>query len=317
MRKSTLILLFLVMAFCCITAASAFAEQTAAEPAGQAAAEPAVEPAAHGGGHSEEEHWTLFSLFSWEWTKPLARTVAGWFGIKQINEEMYSAHGLLHVIIMFFVLILIILIATFVGGKYRRMLANDDIEPKPGVSIPNFMEAIVGAVLNMSREVIGRDDVKQYLPLLGSLTFVILFNNLLGLIPGFFVATNNWNTTLAMAIVVFLMYNYYGIKTHGVGKYMAHFMGPLEGKLKYIMAPIMVPIELISHVARPLSLSLRLLGNMFGDHKVFAVFMGLSALPLFYPLPFLALGLLVAIVQTLVFVLLSMVYISLATAHDH
>ena len=94
-------------------------------------------------------------------------------------------------------------------------------------------------------------------------------------------------------------------------------MGPLEGKLKYIMAPIMIPIELISHLARPLSLSLRLFGNMFGDHKVFAVFMGLTALPFFYPLPFLALGLLVAVVQTLVFCLLSMVYIGLATASDH
>jgi len=313
MRKSTLILMLFILVFCGGTVGSALAEHATAEPAEHAAAG----EAAHGGGHSEEGHWTLFNFIPFEWTKPLARTVAGWFGITQINEDMYNAHGLLHVIIMFFVLILVILIATFVGGKYRKMLAEDDIEPKPGASIPNFIEAIVGAVLSMSREVIGRDDVKQYLPLLGSLTFVILFNNLLGLIPGFYVATDNWNTTLAMAIVVFLMYNYYGMKTHGVGKYLAHFMGPLEGKLRFIMAPIMVPIELISHIARPLSLSLRLLGNMFGDHKVFGVFMGLSALPLFYPLPFLALGLLVAIVQTLVFVLLSMVYISLATAHDH
>jgi len=280
--------------------------------------------AAHGehaeeghGGSDGDGHWTLFNLIPMEWTLPVAQTVAGWFGktISPASYHMYNSHGLLHVMIMFFVLILITVFSVVVGGKYKRML--DDPAPRPGVSGQNLMEMVVQTVLGMMREIIGGHKPEQYLPLIGSLTFVILFNNLLGLIPGFYTATDNVNTNAAMALTVFLLYHYFGMKTHGVAKYLAHFMGPLEGKVKYIMAPLMIPIELISHLARPLSLSLRLFGNMFGDHKVFAVFMGLAALPIIYPLPFLALGLLVAIVQTLVFVLLSMVYIGLATAESH
>jgi F-type H+-transporting ATPase subunit a len=191
-----------------------------------------------------------------------------------------------------------------------------DPAPQPGVSGSNLLEMVVQAVLGLMQEIIGHDSEK-YLPLIGTLAFVILFNNLLGLIPGFYTATDNWNTTLAFALTVIVMYHYYGIKTQGALKYLDHFLGPLEGKIKWIMAPLMLPIELISHIARLFSLSLRLFGNMFGDHKVFAVFMGLTVLPLLYPLPFLALGLLVAIVQTLVFCLLTMVYIGLATAKEH
>jgi len=261
------------------------------------------------------EHWTLFNLIPMEWTLPVAETVAGWFGISKVNEEMYNNHGLLHVMIMFFVLCVIIVISITVGGKYRKML--NDPAPKPGVSGGNMLEALVKTVLGMMEEIIGGHDSQKYLPLIGSLALVILFNNLLGLIPGFYTATDNLNTTLSMAVVAWLLYHYFGIKTHGLVKYLDHFLGPLQGKIKWIMAPLMLPIELISHFARVMSLSLRLFGNMFGDHKVFAVFMGLVALPLVYPLPFLALGLLVAIVQTLVFCLLTMVYIGLATAKEH
>lgn len=283
----------------------------------EAAAAHGEAAAGHGEAKKEDGHWTLFNLIPMEWTYGIAVKVGAMAGIpeSQIDHHYYTSHGLLHVMIMFFVLVLITLISVTVGGKYKRML--DDPAPKPGVSVLNFVEAVVKTVLGMMEEIIGGHDTKKYLPLIGSLAFVILMNNLLGLIPGFYTATDNWNTTAAMALVVFILYHYYGIKTHGVGKYLAHFMGPLEGLTKYLMAPLMVPIELISHFARPLSLSLRLFGNMFGDHKVFAVFMGLVSVPLIYPLPFLALGLLVAIVQTLVFSMLTMVYIGLATAKSH
>jgi F-type H+-transporting ATPase subunit a len=284
-----------------------------AAPHGEAAA-------ANGGGHGgKSEHWTLFNLIPMEWTYDVAVAVGGVFGIpaEKINRNMYNSHGLLHVMIYFFVLVLITVLSVRIGGQYQKMLASGDAAPQPGVTGMNFFEAVVKTVLGMMEEIIGGHDSKKYLPLIGTAAVVILFSNLLGLIPGFYTASDNLNTTLAMAVTIFVMYHYYGIKAHGAGKYLAHFMGPLEGKIKYIMAPLMVPIELISHFARPLSLSLRLFGNMFGDHKVFAVFMGLVAIPLVYPLPFLALGLLVAIVQTLVFCLLSMVYIGLATAKEH
>lgn len=267
-----------------------------------------------GGG---DGHWTVFSLIPMGWTLPAAQTVAGWLGkeIAPATYHMYNSHGLLHVMVMFFVLILITVFSAVVGRKYRHML--DDPTPSDKVTGLNLMEMIVKTVMGLMEDIIGGSNPRQYLPLIGGLTFVILFNNLLGLVPGFYTATDNWNTTLALALTVFVLYNYYGVKKHGALKYMEHFLGPLEGKMKWILAPLMFPIELISHFARPLSLSLRLFGNMFGDHKVFAVFMGLTVLPLIYPLPFLALGMLVAIVQTLVFILLTMVYIGLATAEGH
>jgi F-type H+-transporting ATPase subunit a len=287
------------------------------EPAVGAHAAPAPpEGEAEGGGHGE--HWTVFSLIPMGWTLDVGVKIASWMGVAEsdLDKSRFTNEGLLHVQIMFFVLILLTLVAVIVGGRYKRMLAAGDPAPRPGVSIGNFVEAIVQALLGLMEEIIGHGSQK-YLPLIGTLAFVILFNNLLGLIPGFYVATDNENTTLAMAVTVFVIYHYYGMKTHGVGKYLAHFMGPLEGKVKYIMAPLMVPVELIAHFARPLSLSLRLMGNMTGDHKVFGVFMGLVAIPAFYPLPFLALGLLVAVVQTLVFCMLTMVYIGMATAKEH
>ena len=133
--------------------------------------------------------------------------------------------------------------------------------------------------------------------------------------PGFQPPTANLNTTLALALPVFFATHFFGVKEHGLA-YFKHFFGPI---LKWYALPlmaIMLLIEIISHLARPLSLSLRLLGNMYGDHQVFAVFMGLLAVPLIYPIPILALGLVVCIVQTLVFCLLSMVYIGLAVAHE-
>ncbi len=303
-------------------AAPGAAPALGAEPAA-VSAEPAAAPegeaaAAEGGAEPKKsEHWTVFNLIPMEWTLGVAETVYGWMGktVPESQHHMYNSHGLLHVMIMFFVLCLITIFSITVGAKYKKML-NEDPAPRPGVSGANMLEMIVQTVLGLMDEIIGHGSQK-YLPLLGTLAFVILFNNLLGLVPGFYTATDNLNTTASMAIVVFVLYHYYGMKTHGVGKYLAHFMGPLEGKMKYIMAPLMVPIETISHFARPMSLSLRLFGNMFGDHKVFAVFMSFAALPLIYPLPFLALGLLVAIVQTLVFCLLTMVYIGLATAKEH
>jgi F-type H+-transporting ATPase subunit a len=273
---------------------------------------------AEGHGAKKDEHWTLFNYVPMAWTYPIAVKVGGLMGVPagDIDKHKYNAHSLQHVVIMFFVLVLIFLMSVTVGGKYKKMLATGDYTPQNGVTLTNFVEMIVKLALGMMKDVIGHDE-KKYLPLVGSLTFVILISNLLGLVPGLYTASDNLNTTLGLALVVFFMYHYFGIRAHGIGKYLAHFLGPMDGVIKYIMAPLMVPIEVISHLARPMSLSLRLFGNIFGDHKVLAVFMGLTAVPLIYPLPFLALGLLVAVVQTLVFVLLTMVYIGLATAQDH
>jgi F-type H+-transporting ATPase subunit a len=148
------------------------------------------------------------------------------------------------------------------------------------------------------------------MPIIGTAALFILFNNLLGLVPGFAPATDNLNITVGPALVIFFATHYYGIKENGL-HYLAHFLGPKINGFPWLFW-LMGPIELISHFARPLSLALRLMGNMTGDHKVLAIFLGL----LYLSLPFLFLGTLVCVVQTLVFCLLSMVYIGLAIEHS-
>ena len=148
---------------------------------------------------------------------------------------------------------------------------------------------------------------KYFLPLLGTLAFFIFFSNISGQIPGFVPPTSNLNTTAACALIVFFTTHIYGFKANGM-KYLKHFLGPV-----WWLSPLMLPIEIIGHLARPLSLSMRLFGNIFGDHTVLAVFMLL--VPLIVPLPMLLLGIFVAIVQTFVFMLLSMIYIGGAIEH--
>ena len=149
---------------------------------------------------------------------------------------------------------------------------------------------------------------KQFIPLVGTLALFILFSNLLGLIPGFLPPTDNINITAGCAIIVFFSTHYFGVIESGAS-YFKHFTGP-----KWWLAPIMLPIEVIGHLARPLSLSLRLFGNITGDHLVLVIFSGL--IPLVVPVFALFLGLFVSIIQALVFILLSMMYISSAIEHS-
>lgn len=245
-----------------------------------------------------------------------------WSYVNPINEWLKGVLGtdldLSHSIWFTFVAIFLAVSGAIVGKSYTEKLRTGDIAPSPNFSLANVYESLIGMMLNLLEEIVGHHG-RQYVTLICSLAFVIVLTNFSGLTPASVLATSNLNTTAALALVVFIAYNYYGIKAHGPAKYAAHFLGPLEGNLRFVMAPIMVPIELISHVARPLSLSLRLFGNMTGDHTIFAVFMvGLGiAWPLLFPLPLYVLGTLVCFVQMLVFVMLTMVYLSLATAHDH
>ncbi|HOJ71811.1 MAG TPA: F0F1 ATP synthase subunit A [Syntrophorhabdaceae bacterium] len=200
----------------------------------------------------------------------------------------------------------ILLIIVFLG--YRQLKKKEDeVVPEPNFTFKNFVEMIVESISNIVVESMGPRG-KEFVLLVGTLALFILFNNLSGLVPGFLPATDNVNTTFACSITVFVMTHYYGFKEHGI-KYLKHFMGPF-----WWLAPLMVPIELIGHFARPLSLGLRLFGNITGDHLVTAIFFGL--VPFLVPLPVMFLGLFVAFVQTFVFVLLSMAYFSGAISHE-
>jgi F-type H+-transporting ATPase subunit a len=163
----------------------------------------------------------------------------------------------------------------------------------------NVMEVIIGGFDNMLTDTMGPEG-RKFFPIITTLGIYILTSNLLGLIPGFESPTANLNTTVSMAIVVFIMTHVVGIKVHGV-KYIKKFMGPV-----WWLTPIIMPIEIVSHLSRPLSLSVRLFGNIMGEDIVLAVV--LLLVPLLVPLPVFALMIFTSIIQTIVFMLLAMMY---------
>ena len=206
----------------------------------------------------------------------------------------------------------VLLVTTFVarGQLLREMKSVDGgLVPPPAMTFKNFFEIVAESLFKLTENVIGHHDAPIYFPVVGSLFCFVFFSNLLGMIPGIVPPTENLNTTLSLGLFVFVYYNIAGVKAHGMG-YLKHFMGPV-----WWLAPLMFAIELASHIFRPLSLGIRLYGNIMGDHAVLGVFTGL--VPYLLPVVFCGLGLFVAFIQAFVFCLLTMVYISLSTAHDH
>ncbi|MFV1956511.1 MAG: F0F1 ATP synthase subunit A, partial [bacterium] len=154
----------------------------------------------------------------------------------------------------------------------NRSLKSGRVMPEEKTfTIPNLMDLAVGGLLNFMEQLMG-PSARRFLPLIGTTAFFILFSNLLGIIPGFDPPTSNLNTTIAAALVIFFATHYVGFKTHGIS-YIKHFMGPVIW-----LAPLMFIVEIIGHLARVLSLSFRLFGNMFGDHLLLAIFLGLVPL---------------------------------------
>jgi F-type H+-transporting ATPase subunit a len=174
--------------------------------------------------------------------------------------------------------------------------------------IQNLFEVVIGGLENFIEEIMGPEG-KHYFALIASLFLFILVCNLLGLIPGFDSPTANLNTTGALALVSFTATHYIGVKRHGFS-YIKHFFGPM-----WALAPIMFIIETISHLARLLSLSFRLFGNMVAKHKLLLVLALLA--PYIAPVPILGLGLMVAFVQAGVFTLLTMLYLSGSIEEAH
>lgn len=186
-------------------------------------------------------------------------------------------------------------------------LASRRIDMVPG-PFQNVMEVVVEGLDNFLLDTMGPKG-KSVFPLIATLGLFILTANLLGLVPGFESPTASLNTTAALAVVVFVMTHVIGVKTHGI-KYLKQFVGPV-----WWLAPLMIPIEIISHLSRPLSLSVRLFGNIEGGHIVLAVLFLL--VPFLVPLPILVLKIFISLIQTLVFILLSMMYIAGALEEAH
>lgn len=187
------------------------------------------------------------------------------------------------------------------------LLVKRNIQTIPS-GLQNFFEPVIAGIEGMIEETMGHKG-KAYFPLIAVIAFFILTSNLIALIPGFYPPTASLNTNAAMALTVFAMTHIIGLKEHGIG-YLKHFCGPVIW-----LAPLIVPIEIIGHLARPLSLTLRLFGNMYGHEIVLMIFFTL--VPFIVPLPMMLMGLMVAFIQTFVFMLLAMIYIagSLEEAH--
>ncbi len=205
-------------------------------------------------------------------------------------------------------LLLVILVLFLFSLVARRGLKNgDDILPEDRLTPRNLMELLMEGILGVMEFAMSREAALRHFWLVGPLALFILFSNLLGLIPGFLPPTENFNTTFACATVVFVYYNAYAIYKLGWG-HLAHMANPSGDAAGWVLSPLMLIIELISHIVRPISLAVRLLCNMAGDHLVLAVFVGIF--PFLLPIPFQVLGLFVALVQTFIFTLLSSVYIA-------
>ena len=167
----------------------------------------------------------------------------------------------------------------------------------------NVMESVIEGILHVGSDVIPRNLAEKYLPLTGALAVYIFFANVIGIIPGFESPTNNVNQTLVLALIVFLYYHFEGIRKNGVVHYFAHFAGPVK-----ILAPLMFPIEIISHISRIISLSFRLFGNIKGDDLFLAVLLMLA--PYIVPLPAFALLTFSALLQAFIFMILTYVYLA-------
>jgi len=206
-----------------------------------------------------------------------------------------------HLVVVSYTWFVMAMLALFSFLATRRM------NILPG-RFQNVMEVIIGGFDSLLNDTMGHEG-RKYFPLIATLGLYILTSNLLGLIPGFESPTANLNTTVSLAIVVFVMTHAVGVKVHGV-KYFKQFMGPV-----WWLTPLMMPIEIISHLSRPLSLSVRLFGNIMGEDIVLAVV--LLLVPLLVPLPVFVLMIFTSCIQTLVFMLLAMMYIAGAMEEAH
>ena len=199
------------------------------------------------------------------------------------------------------ILVAVIILVLF--AVLRPRLSMD----RPG-KLQHLFEVIYTFLRGEAHDNIGHDG-PRFLPFIGTLFIFILFCNLIGIIPGFESPTMNPSVPAGCALLVFLYYNFMGFKQQGIAKYLAHFAGPMP-----ILAPLMIPIELISHMARPLSLTIRLFANMLAGEKVTVVFLGLTYLVA--PAVFMGLHVFVSFLQAYIFVLLTMMYLSETVPHE-
>ena len=211
----------------------------------------------------------------------------------------HFAHAYPHVIYSWLVMIILIALSAMAAKSVNLVPSK----------IQNIFELLISGLEEFMVEITG-DEGRWVFPLTGTVFIYIFVCNLIGLVPGFFPPTASLNTTLSCALVVVIFTHVIGVKYHGAA-YIKHFMGPV-----WWMVPLMLPIEIIGHMARILSLTFRLFGNMMGHELVLGILFALAGL-FFAPLPIMVLGIFVGLVQAFIFYLLSVMYFTGAMEHAH
>jgi len=199
------------------------------------------------------------------------------------------------------------LVMAFLFVVSKLTLGNLEMIPGAG---QNFWEIVIGGMDQFFTDNMGREMADRYFPMIATFALYIAVANLIGLIPGFMSPTSSINTTLGLTLIVWVTHHVIGFKAHGTS-YYKHFIGPMP-----VLIPLMLPIELISNFARILSLSIRLFGNIMAKETLLAILFMLAG-SFFAPLPIMILGVLVSLVQAMVFVLLTVIYFSQAQEHAH
>jgi F-type H+-transporting ATPase subunit a len=230
--------------------------------------------------------------------KLLGKPVASFLSLLGV-EVKNPAHVIPDYIVMC-VFVAIVLVLFFGLAARKRTLVPSKLQ--------SVLELVIETFEDLLTDIIGKEG-KKYLPMIATIGLFILFCNLLGLVPGFMSPTTKLNVTAGCALSVFVYYHWQGIRAQGFFRYLKHFTGPIP-----FMAPLMLPIEIISHFSRPISLSIRLFGNIFAEELLIVVIA--SIIPFFLPLPFMAIAIITGSIQAFVFVLLSCIYIAGAVAHE-
>ena len=215
-----------------------------------------------------------------------------------------------------------ILLLASVAVRRRIAATNGGLVPDEGVTIRNAVEVVIEGLTGLAKQTMG-PEWKKWFPFVGAMFFFILIANLMGLIPGVGGITGDVNVAAAWAVISYVLFNYVGIREHGIGHYLIKYMGPsfytwhVGGKHIHVrpLFWLFFPLETILDAARMATLSIRLIANMFADHTVVAVF--LTLVPIGVPAIFLGLGIMVCVLQAFVFSLLTMIYVNLALQEAH
>jgi F-type H+-transporting ATPase subunit a len=251
------------------------------------------------------EHTSWFTLLLAHMHETLDQNAQA-FGETVIKHEAPSWRSFEPMAAALFVTLLVLGIALRVRARLQN--PDDAVVPEDRLTLRTFMEAFLSYFYDLAKSVMDAERAKKYFPLIGTAAMFVFFSNVLALIPGFPVATSSLSITLGCAIVVFICFNAYGLATNGFS-YIAHLAGPA-----WYLAWLVFPIEVISLTVRPITLAVRLMLNMSVDHLILGIFLSLVAVLI--PIPVMILGCLIILIQTLVFTLLTCIYIGLATEHE-